>query len=228
MHSLLRLLLFFVILRIDNANYVPLECEVCEASGTTCTGPKHKCPIRKDTCAISLSESTLDGKTVVNIEKGCENSNICRTPSIEIYLGPNKFYRANVVCCTGDKCQNATPKLPPKPTKGNGKHCLACYTWEPTCHREMVDCLGNDKYCFEMESRTYTGANGTHLDRIIKGCTTKSVCGLLAAGRSPVWSSYVTLKNAECKPKHSKGFHSISSSLTSIFWLLLLKIFLSV
>ncbi|XP_062818812.1 phospholipase A2 inhibitor gamma subunit B-like isoform X2 [Anolis carolinensis] len=192
-----------------------------------CTGPKQRCPVKKDTCAISLSESTLDGTTVVTIEKGCESSNICRFPTIEIYLGRDQYYRANVVCCTGDKCRDATPKLPEMPTQHNGKHCLSCYSWETKCHKEMVDCLGMDTYCFQMESRIHTNANGSHLDRTIKGCTTKSVCSLLAAGQSPIWGSYATLKNAECKPRHSKGFHSTSCSLASIFWLLLLKIFLS-
>ncbi|XP_062818446.1 phospholipase A2 inhibitor and Ly6/PLAUR domain-containing protein-like [Anolis carolinensis] len=152
----LRFFIFFVVLRIDNAIYVPLECEVCNYMNSVCTGPKQMCPVKKDTCAMTYSASSLDEVTTwITTEKGCESSNICGSTTIEIYLGKDNYYLEHVLCCTGDKCPDDIPELPKIPTEHKGKHCLSCFSYGPKCHGKMVDCKGNNIYCFQMQSRLY-------------------------------------------------------------------------
>ncbi|XP_062818442.1 phospholipase A2 inhibitor gamma subunit B-like [Anolis carolinensis] len=225
MQSVLRLLIFFVVLRIDNARHVPLECEVCNATWRLCSSPKQRCPVNKDVCAVTYTVEYMDIGPFVATAKSCESKNICNSPIIEMYVQEG-FYKKILVCCRGDYCRNpfAYPEMP----KYNGKRCPSCYSIETKCHERRMDCVGENRYCFQMDVYLQFYVNSRGFNITVKGCTTKHVCGLLAAGQSPIWSHYSTLLNGKCELGHSKELNSASCSVASIFWLLLLKIFLSV
>ncbi|XP_072836063.2 phospholipase A2 inhibitor gamma subunit B, partial [Pogona vitticeps] len=57
--------------------------------------------------------STVDGQRILTTEKGCENSEICASTPVDLYLGQGKSYRAHLYCCTGDACGNLSPEWKP-------------------------------------------------------------------------------------------------------------------
>nr|XP_020634342.1 phospholipase A2 inhibitor and Ly6/PLAUR domain-containing protein-like isoform X3 [Pogona vitticeps] len=110
MQALLRLFLSFLLPTIGAS----IQCEVCYSVGNSCTGNMQTCPSGQDICTVAFSESTLDGQRILTTEKGCENSEICASSPVDLYLGQGKSYRAHLYCCTGDACGNISPELPPE------------------------------------------------------------------------------------------------------------------
>nr|XP_020634341.1 phospholipase A2 inhibitor and Ly6/PLAUR domain-containing protein-like isoform X2 [Pogona vitticeps] len=114
--------------------------------------------------------------------------------------------------------------VPPEQVRPNGLQCPACYSWTQICSSEMVNCTGSDTYCFGVLSRIYT--NEFHVDSIIKGCTTKSVCKSLLHGKSPFFGRANTVISAKCSPDVSRGCRITISLLPSFSGLLLLQVLL--
>ncbi|XP_062996723.1 phospholipase A2 inhibitor gamma subunit B-like [Elgaria multicarinata webbii] len=217
MRTLLGHFLTFVLLTTGAS----LRCEVCYEIGHHCTSPLQTCPPNKDTCVVAYTESTLDGKMIQTVEKGCESSDICSSVTIELYLGHSKFYRAFLACCNEETCGNVSPKLPTIQKESNGKQCPACFSWADGCTDELVNCTGTETHCFEVASRTYF--NEIHLDNTIKGCTTRSVCASMRSGNS-IFGGADYIKTARCTPNVSRGSQSNNNLLLTVSGLFLLKI----
>ncbi|KAH0631424.1 hypothetical protein JD844_005747 [Phrynosoma platyrhinos] len=214
-----RLVLFFVLVRTG----APLECEVCSGLGKSCTGKMHTCLPNHDTCVIVLTESTLDGKMVQTVVKGCESSTICNYPISHLNMGRGRFLRISVVCCTEKTCGKDSPQLLPIETKLNGKQCPACYSWIVPCNPFILDCTGTEEYCFDVSSRIYAAEGIKDLN--MQGCTTKSVCNSINHGNTPNLEGVDTVVlKAHCQPDPSRASHSSGLLLLTFFGLLLLKI----
>ncbi|XP_061453726.1 phospholipase A2 inhibitor and Ly6/PLAUR domain-containing protein-like [Rhineura floridana] len=217
MQDLLKVFPLFVILTIGTS----LKCEVCYNLGLACHGPVKTCPPKKDTCVVAFAESTIEGKTILTVEKSCDSSKICSTPPMYFYLGLGKTLRTSLTCCRGDACGKVKPKLPPIETKANGKQCPTCYAWSDTCNAKMMNCTGLETYCFDVAATTYS--NGQRQRNIMKGCTTKSVCVSITRGQSHFLGSVDVVEKAKCTPDVSRGSRSSELLLLTFSGLLLLK-----
>ncbi|XP_042295276.1 protein RoBo-1-like isoform X2 [Sceloporus undulatus] len=167
---------------------------------------------------------TTDGVLSVSTIKGCESVDICSTPTFYLEMGNQSFYKASVVCCTGEECKTATPHIPPPPTATNGKICPACYTTTGKCGNKTVTCTGLQKFCFDVS--TVITTDGKEQDYIVKGCTTQSVCAAILTNRSPVLGDAI-VKKASCVPNPNRGSTTSPELFLSLFYgFLLLKILL--
>ncbi|XP_053254106.1 phospholipase A2 inhibitor and Ly6/PLAUR domain-containing protein-like isoform X1 [Podarcis raffonei] len=218
MQDLLRLFPFFVILTTGAS----LECEVCYGLGTRCSGKMATCSPKKDTCVIAFAESTLEGRKIRTVEKTCDSSKVCSTPSAFFYLGLGRTFRMYLVCCTGDNCKNAKPKLPQVERKVNGKQCPTCYSSSEVCHAKLVNCTGLESYCFDVATSTYI--NGQRQRSIMKGCTTKSICASINRGQADLLTGADVVEKATCTPEISRGSQSSALLLPTFPVLLLQKI----
>nr|XP_020634006.1 phospholipase A2 inhibitor subunit gamma B-like [Pogona vitticeps] len=220
MKVLLRLFLFLTLLKTG----APLKCETCESHGTNCTSTMKTCPPHISTCAVALIENALEGEKMVSVRKGCEFLEMCPTEMIQFSVGNETTYRANVICCIGASCEIVYPylQLPPIQPKTNGMKCPACYTKTGTCGHEMVACTGLQKFCFEVSSVSYAG--GEEVERIMKGCTTESVCASLRNGH-PLLVSHDLVKSARCTPDVFSHSETTKLLIPSFSGLLLLAIF---
>nr|XP_020634000.1 phospholipase A2 inhibitor subunit gamma B-like [Pogona vitticeps] len=219
MQSPLRLFLFSAVLTTGAC----LKCETCDATGTTCTGETQPCSSSDNICVVAVIESGLGSEEKkVTALKRCESLQVCTVPSLQFSAGNGTTYRAGVACCLEGQCDKAVPELPPIESKPNGKICPACLVEGGICGDETVACVGLEKFCFEVA--TVFISDGKEQDRIIKGCTTQSVCSGLKTGNSPMLDVEV-VKEVKCNP-FSKGFRSTSLLLPPLSALLLLKIFL--
>ncbi|KAJ6663510.1 hypothetical protein lerEdw1_009589 [Lerista edwardsae] len=137
------------------ATAVSLECEVCKGIGGSCTGKTKTCKAGQDTCVTTIFENSFgrgahtNGKSVQFVAKGCESSEVCSSPPINMNLGEGKFLRLSSTCCKEGTCTHVSPKMAPEDTQTNGKQCPACYNTKGTCGKEKVDCTGSDMYCFD-------------------------------------------------------------------------------
>uniref|UniRef100_A0ABM5ESC2 Phospholipase A2 inhibitor gamma subunit B-like n=1 Tax=Pogona vitticeps TaxID=103695 RepID=A0ABM5ESC2_9SAUR len=213
---------------IENALVPPIEpktngmkCPACYTKTGTCGHEMVACTGLQKFCFEVSSVSYAEEKKVTALKR-CESLQICTVPSLQFSAGNGTTYRAGVACCLEGQCDKAVPELPPIESKPNGKICPACLVEGGICGDETVACVGLEKFCFEVA--TVFISDGKEQDRIIKGCTTQSVCSGLKTGNSPMLDVEV-VKEVKCNPL-SKGFRSISLLLPPFSVLLLLKIFL--
>ncbi|XP_033014124.1 phospholipase A2 inhibitor and Ly6/PLAUR domain-containing protein-like isoform X1 [Lacerta agilis] len=175
-----------------------LKCEVCMGSGNSCSGPMETCD--NDTCAISVSETTVGGMQAQIIAKSCESSNICKDRTQLLNFGQGQELRTGIACCVGDACKTVTPQVPPRINQPNGKQCPACYSLlSGVCNpNETVDCVGPQNDCLEM---AVTVSYGTVIINVVqKGCATKGFCDGLKLGETTVSGFYSRVTKAECVP----------------------------
>ncbi|XP_061452701.1 phospholipase A2 inhibitor NAI-like isoform X3 [Rhineura floridana] len=221
MQTLLKPFVFFLLLTKGTS----LECDVCADIGTSCTGNKKVCREGQDTCVIVFLESTLNGKVLQTVMKGCGSSDTCNSPPKHLNMGRGKSIRTSLTCCIGEACANSTPPVPRVESKTNGKQCPSCYSSSGTCITEMVNCTGSERYCFDVFSRS--NADSRARDMIMKGCTTKSACESINKGVPLIWEeNNAVIIKAKCTPDPSRGTRSSGLLLPTFSGLLLLKILL--
>ncbi|KAJ6663546.1 hypothetical protein lerEdw1_009625 [Lerista edwardsae] len=194
MRVLLEVFLFSVLLRTGTC----LECEVCSAIGSTCTGSMETCDVGQDTCAAIFSENSLAGMPIQTVVKSCEASSACSSSLPYMNFGHGKYVRTSMSCCVGDACKTASPNFPPAATEPNGKQCPGCYSLSPFgCEAETVECAGAEDFCLDMVQEMKYGKFVIHTT--MKGCATEAVC---AAKEGEVTSAgvHVNIMKAECKP----------------------------
>ncbi|XP_061453729.1 urokinase plasminogen activator surface receptor-like [Rhineura floridana] len=195
MQTLLGLFTCLVLVTTGNS----LECEVCSALGTSCTGSTQTCEAGKDTCIITMSEHTLVGYTMQMIDKGCASSNVCKHGPKYMDFGQGKQLRSIVTCCVGEACRTAAPQLPLTITKPNGKRCPACYTSSPGACKdeETVACVGPQQSCLDLAVTVTYGTIVVNTAQ--KGCVSKSVCDDLRRNETNVFGVRSVVTKAECK-----------------------------
>ncbi|XP_053866812.1 phospholipase A2 inhibitor gamma subunit B-like [Malaclemys terrapin pileata] len=175
-----------------------LQCEVCEGQGTSCTGTMKTCPAGLDSCAISLTMTTLAGVNTQRIHKGCVMSSQCRAGPISMNLGQGMTTRMGVACCVGDACRTTTITVPPADTKPNGHRCPACYVMNAgQCNEQIIECTGSETRCLDAAGTITSGRNPVQM--VMKGCVSQSICNQLQVGSGTVAGINASLTMAECK-----------------------------
>ncbi|CAM4625128.1 phospholipase A2 inhibitor gamma subunit B-like [Lepidochelys kempii] len=152
-----------------------LQCEVCEAPGTSCKGDLETCTAGFDSCGIVLAESTLMGMKQQIIAKGCVTSGSCKVGPLTTNFGKGLTMNLGIACCMGDACKTTTVTVPPADPKPNGRSCPACVGMlSAKCHEEITDCTGAETRCVEVAWTETKG--GTVIPVTMKGCATEAVC----------------------------------------------------
>ncbi|XP_066495134.1 phospholipase A2 inhibitor and Ly6/PLAUR domain-containing protein-like [Tiliqua scincoides] len=196
MHTLLGLFICFVLVNTGTS----LECEVCVGVGPSCVGEMETCKDGKDTCAVILSDNSLDGYTSKSIVKSCAYSRSCTDETQYVEYGEIS-QRAGIACCQGDSCRTAIPELsrPLNITQRNGKQCPSCFSLlSSTCREdEMVECLGAEDHCIDLESSITYGPIALKMAQ--KGCVTKGLCADLSLSDMKVNGIHAKLTKAMCK-----------------------------
>ncbi|XP_066494169.1 phospholipase A2 inhibitor NAI-like [Tiliqua scincoides] len=194
----MRALLGFFLLSVFLRTGICLECEVCSAVDSTCTGSMKTCDVGQDTCAVILSENSLAGTPIRTVIKTCESSSACSSLPNYMNFGQGKYVRTSISCCVGDACKTAFPQFPPAMTEPNGKQCQGCYSLSPFgCEAETVDCVGAENFCLNMVEKVIYGKFVLHTT--MKGCVTEAVC---AAKKGKVTHAgvHADIEKAECQP----------------------------
>nr|XP_028596120.1 uncharacterized protein LOC114602278 [Podarcis muralis] len=195
-----------------------LECEICTAKGTNCTGSVRTCPGNKETCLITLTESTVDGKVVQTVERSCASTFWCNAPPPYFDMGGGRTYRSSWVCCTGKTCRQVTPQLPPLKPRANTTPNPSNSSCSDTYSTEMANCTKVETNGFGRAS------NETPTERLSNGCTTRFVC---ASGNSK-HSEFTVGYDVVHKMESSKASQPTAVLLPSFSGLLLRRILLSI
>ncbi|XP_067317750.1 phospholipase A2 inhibitor gamma subunit B-like [Anolis sagrei] len=163
--------LIFAVLRSGE----PLRCEKCYKDGLTCSGRNRLCDYDLKTCVVVLVEYTHYGKPQLRAVKTCEHTNVCNTPLQYLNMGRGIYERSNVICCIGEACKTAAPRLQPGFINPNGKSCPACFATDIShCGSARVDCSGNEFYCMSTFHEVWE--HGNIVTYIKRGCATKELC----------------------------------------------------
>ncbi|KAH0631420.1 hypothetical protein JD844_005743 [Phrynosoma platyrhinos] len=84
--------------------------------------------------------------------QGCASPSLCSNPLQYLNIGQGLYERTSIICCLGDACKRAAPRLPLGFVKPNGKECPACFVRRPDrCSQRMVDCSGEETKCLDVE-----------------------------------------------------------------------------
>ncbi|XP_065276420.1 phospholipase A2 inhibitor and Ly6/PLAUR domain-containing protein-like [Emys orbicularis] len=174
-----------------------LQCEVCEGQGTSCTGTMQTCPAGRDSCAISLTVTTLAGMNTQSIHKGCVTSSQCRAGPLSMNFGQGMTTRTGVACCVGDACRTTTVTVPPANTTLNGQRCPACYMLNAgQCNEQTIVCTGSETRCLDAAGTITSGRNPVQM--VMKGCVSQSICDQLQVGSGTVAGISASLTMAKC------------------------------
>ncbi|XP_034612890.1 phospholipase A2 inhibitor subunit gamma B-like [Trachemys scripta elegans] len=85
-----------------------LECEVCEGSGTSCSGTVQTCAAGYDSCGIIVTETTIVGMKQQVIAKSCMTSGSCKVGPLTMNFGNGVTIKQGIACCVGDACRTTT------------------------------------------------------------------------------------------------------------------------
>ncbi|KAJ6663767.1 hypothetical protein lerEdw1_009846 [Lerista edwardsae] len=197
MQTLLGLVICFVLVNTGTS----LECEVCTSVGTSCHGEMEACEDGKDTCAVIVTDSAVDGYATKTILKSCAYSKACTNKTQYIDYGSQISIRAGIACCQGDACHTALPELskPLNNTQRNGKQCPACFSvfFRSCTENETVECLGLEDHCIELEGSVTYGPIA--FKTVQKGCVTKGLCADLSLGEAKISGIRSRMTKAACK-----------------------------
>ncbi|XP_033014642.1 phospholipase A2 inhibitor subunit gamma B-like [Lacerta agilis] len=193
-----------------------LECEICTAKGTNCTGSVRSCPGNKETCLITLTESTVDGKVVQTVERSCASTFWCNAPPPYFDMGGGRTYRSSWVCCTGKTCRQVTPKLPPLKPRANPTLSPSTSSCSGTYSTEMANCTKVETNSFGRASKE------TPTERLLNSCTTKFVC----ASENSEHSEFTVGYDVVHKMEPSKASQPTAVLLASFSGFLLRRILL--
>ncbi|XP_058385461.1 phospholipase A2 inhibitor and Ly6/PLAUR domain-containing protein isoform X2 [Diceros bicornis minor] len=90
----------------------PLSCEMCRASGPTCSGKTKTCEAGKDACVIVVGESSTKGRHSVNTYKGCMKFSDCYSGFVSTTTGSQDYMVSTTYCCQSDGCnQGSVPRI---------------------------------------------------------------------------------------------------------------------
>lgn len=197
MQTLLGLFICFVLVNTGTS----LECEVCTGYGTSCLGEMETCEDGKDTCAVILTDSSVDGHIIKTILKSCAYSKSCTNITQYIDYGSKISIRVGIACCQEESCRTTLPELskPLNNTQRNGKQCPACFSmlFRSCTENEMVECLGPEDHCIELEGSITYGPIA--LKTVQKGCVTKELCADLSLETMKVSGIRSQVTKAACK-----------------------------
>ncbi|XP_065276541.1 phospholipase A2 inhibitor and Ly6/PLAUR domain-containing protein-like [Emys orbicularis] len=202
-----------------------LRCEVCDGSGTTCTGDLDTCRNREDSCGITLTEDTAAGRKTQNVLKSCLSPSQCKAGAISMNFGTAKARRMSITCCQTDSCTPDSVKVPPADTEPNGRRCRGCYAMSTDhCHEQTIACTGAETQCLDVAGPLKSGGNTTEI--IMKGCVTVSVCSQINAGSGTFLGIRGDLPKHTCRAATSAAGTALGPAgllLPALTGLLLLK-----
>ncbi|XP_060114002.1 phospholipase A2 inhibitor and Ly6/PLAUR domain-containing protein-like [Heteronotia binoei] len=163
-----------------------IECQKCYSINTDCIGRITVCDPEFDACSSLVVETNTSPKTQKTINKGCTTQKQCTPGAISMNLGTGYQETGDSICCTTDRCNNASLTVPTRNKTLNGLRCPFCYAERyEKCKQEVINCTGGENRCF---TRTAGGYKVTTINSVTtisyqitqQGCATESFCANIA------------------------------------------------
>nr|DBA15790.1 TPA: hypothetical protein GDO54_003254 [Pyxicephalus adspersus] len=155
-----------------------ISCINCwHMQGMPCNGLSQPCS-DDQLCVASFTITTIDPGTtrIFQYSLSCGSRSECNMNGSLTY-NRGKL-RTGTSCCDTDNCIPPFPILPNESSQKNGLICTTCAseTSSYCITREKIECTGEEIKCGRM-ARNVKGTISKN--DALRGCTTKSYCGLL-------------------------------------------------